>query len=109
MSLKVGDLASDMIAAAKAPLADDWPEVRDYAESEFKSLARTLNDIVRLAEKDKITAAEAKSLLRIHRNTTLTVLLTVKGLGVLAAERAINAALKAVAGAVNRAAPFRIL
>lgn len=109
MSLKVGDLASDMIAAAKGALAKEWPDVRAYAESEFRRLARTLNDVVRLAEDEKISATEAKSLLRIHRNTTLTVLLTVKGLGVLAAEKAINAALKAVAGAVNRAAPFRIL
>ena len=109
MSLKIGELAAAMTGAAKDSLAKDWPKVRDYARPEFKKLAQSVKDIVRLAVEGKVSAAEAKSLLRIHRNTALIVMLTVEGLGVLAAEKAINAALGAVADVINAAAPFRIV
>ncbi len=109
MSLKIGDILAPMVAAAKDSLAGDWPMVRDYAKPEFKQLAQSLVDLTKLADHRKITAAEAKSVLRIHRNTTLMVMLTVEGLGVVAGERAIDAALKAVRDDVNKALPFRLL
>lgn len=55
------------------------------------------------------TDLQAQALLQIHRNTTQTVLLTIEGLGVIAVENAINAALSAVATAVNKAAGLALL
>ncbi len=109
MSLKIGDILAPMVAAAKDSLSADWPMVRDYAKPELKQLAQTLVTIAKLAVHQKISAAEAKSLLRIHKHTTLMVMLTIEGLGVIAGERAINAALKAVRDVVNTALPFKLL
>lgn len=99
----VGDLAGSMIGAAKVTLDRDWKRARAFAEPELSRLAQTLADIGRLLAEGKITELEARSLFEIHKNTTRTVLLTVKGLGLLAVENAINAALGAVQGAVNGA------
>ena len=109
VSLKLGDILAPMVAAAKGSLSTDWAHVRDYAKPEFKQLAQTLVDITKLAARKKISAAEAKSVLHIHKNTALMVMLTVEGLGVIAGEKAINAALKAVRDAVNKALPFKLL
>lgn len=109
MSLNRGELAAAMIGAAKATLAKEWPKVRDFAQPELKRLAASLVDIGRLAAQGKVSQVEARALLKIHRNTVLTVMLAVEGMGLLAAERAINAALKAVVDAVNAVSPFKIL
>jgi hypothetical protein len=98
-----------MVTAAKDSLSTDWSKVKDYAKPEFKRLAHTLVDIAKLAANQKVSAAEAKSLLRIHKNTTLMVMLTVEGLGIIAAENAINAALNVVRDTVNGALPFKLL
>ncbi len=109
MSLKIGDILASMVAAAKDSLSADWAHVRDYANPELKQLAQTLVDITKLAAHQKISAAEAKSVLHIHKNTALMVMLTIEGLGVIAGEKAINAALKAVRDVVNKALPFKLL
>ena len=98
-----GDLAGSMFAAAQGTLKNDWPRVRAFAEPELARLAQSLVDIGQLLAEGKISEMEARSLLEIHKNTTRTVLLTIKGLGLLAAENAINAALGAVRDVVNGA------
>jgi hypothetical protein len=98
-----------MLAAARASLAESWPGVRDFAGPELRRLAGVLADITRLIEAGKVNREQARALLRIHRNTTVTVLLTLEGLGVVAAENAINAALGAVGDVVNAAVGFRLL
>lgn len=100
----VAELSTSMVQAAKGSLAKDWRKVRGFAEPELKKLATSLQDIVRMTATGEITELEARSLLEIHKNTTRTVLLTVEGLGLLAVENAINAALGAVREAVNGAA-----
>ena len=98
-----GELAGSMVGAAKGTLDRDWKRARAFAEPELARLAQSLVDIGKLLVEGKITELEARSLLVIHTNTTRTVLLTVKGLGLLAVENAINAALGAVQQAVNGA------
>jgi len=44
-SLKLEDLATSMLAAAKAVFDKRWPDIKDYAEPEFEKLARTLIQI----------------------------------------------------------------
>lgn len=109
MAFTSREILGAMLRAARQSLGRDWGQVRDFATPELKRLAQVLKDISVLATRGKVSQREAKSLLRIHRNTTLTVLLTAKGLGLLAAERAVNAALNAAADVVNAALPFRLL
>ena len=66
-------------------------------------------DIGKLTANGEISAAEAKALIAIHKNTTRTVLLTVQGLGLLAVEKAVNAALGSVKDAVNGAVGVALL
>jgi hypothetical protein len=104
-----GELVKTMLAAAQGSLDKDWPKARDYAKPELSKLARSLLDIGNLFAAGKITELEARSLLEIHKNTTKMVFLTVEGLGLLAVEKAINAALGAVKDSVNGALGFALL
>lgn len=104
-----GDLASSMLGAAKGTLDRDWPRVRAFAEPELTKLANTLVEIGKLLLEGKITELEARSLLEIHKNTLRTVLLAIQGMGLLAVENAINAALGAVRDAVNGAVGLALL
>jgi hypothetical protein len=109
MSLKASELIPAMTKAAKDSLSRDWPKAKDYAASEMKRLAQSLVDIARLAAQEKINKQQARALLRIHKNTTEMVLLTIEGLGIIAVENAINASLAVVKDAVNNAAGLIIL
>jgi len=109
MALKVGDILTPMLTAAKTSLGKDWPKVKDYGEPEMKKLAQSLVDIAKLTASKKASARQAKALLRIHRNTTMIVMLTIEGLGIIAVENAINAALGAAKKAVNTAVGFSLL
>ncbi len=107
--LSVKKLVTDMLGAAKASFGKDWPKARDFAKPEFQRLATSLIDIGRLVLQDKVNEQQARALLAIHRNTTQIVLLTIQGLGVIAVENAINAALDAVRTTVNQAVKFALL
>lgn len=104
MDFKVSDLLKAMLGAAKGEFGETWPEVQDFAKTEFKKLAQTLVDIGKMRAQGKITATQARILIRMQRRTTQTVLLTIEGLGILAVERAINAAIAVVRDTVNKAA-----
>jgi hypothetical protein len=105
----IGDLVTSMTEAAKGSFSKDWKKARTFAEPELGRLAQVLVEIGKLAATGEITDVEARSLFEIHKNTTKTVILTVKGLGLLAVENAINAALGAVRGVVNGAIGFALI
>lgn len=109
MSFTVAEILKPMMAAAKVSLAQDWGKAEDYAKPEMKRLAESLAAIARLYAAGKVNKRQAKALLRIHGNTTQTVLLTIDGLGVIAVEDAINAALGAARDTVNTAVGFKLV
>jgi len=109
MSLNVAQLAKDMAAALTGSLKEQVPGIKDYAEAEARKLGQTLQMIEKLALAGKIDEEEAKLHLEIQKNAMRTVLLTIEGLGVLAAEDAINSALKVVSKTVNTAIGFALL
>jgi hypothetical protein len=113
IGLSVSQLTKDMKAALIGPLREALkekdPDIKSYAESEAKKLAETMAMIEKLIKKNKITQEEAKLHLEIQRNATRTVLMTVEGLGVIAVELAIQAALDVVKKAVNAATKFGLI
>jgi hypothetical protein len=109
MPIRVSDLFPSMLKAARESLEKDWPKAKDYAEPELKKLAQSLVDIAKLTALGKVNPQQAAGLLQIHRNATMTVLLTIEGLGLIAVENALNSALSAVRQLVNAAAGIRLL
>ena len=109
MALDAPRLATEMVNAAKAVLSDKWSEIEEYARTELRKLADTLALIERLLAAGRITPEQARLHLEIQKNAGRAVLLTVEGLGVLAAEEALDRALAAVRHAVNTALKFALL
>jgi hypothetical protein len=109
MSLNVSELLKTMLEAARGELENAWPEIKEYAETEFKNLAETTVMIARLHAEGKVSKKQGKLLLDIQKNTTRMVILTIEGLGILAVERAINAALKAIKDTVNTALGWALI
>ncbi len=109
MSLDANDLASKMFEAFKGKLSDKWPEVKDYAEAESKKLAENFIMIEKLKMSDEINEEQAKLHHEIQRNASRSVLLTVEGLGLVAVEQAINAAMGVLKETVNGALNFTLL
>ena len=89
-------LLPDMLNAAKAPLAKEWTKAQPYAEQQLESFIQSIERIVLLKQDGSISEEQAKLLISMHKRSMITVLLTVKGLGLLAIESAINAALGVV-------------
>lgn len=109
MSLNTSQLTQDMLAAFQGVLVKKWPEIKEYAETEAKKLAQSFAMIEVLSISGKINAEQAALHLEIQKNATRTVFLTLEGLGMLAAEAAINAALNVVKESVNKALGFALI
>ncbi len=102
-------LVSKMLGAAQGVLADKWPEARDYAETEFKKLAETIAFIEAQRALGQMSDEKACLHLNMQENSAKTILLTLEGLGILAVEAAINAALDVVKEAVNSTLGFALI
>ena len=109
MALKASDLVKQMLTAAKEELGDKWPDIRIYAEAEAKKLAQTLVMIEKLKLSGRISKKQADILLDMQKQTSRIVLLTIEGLGLLAAEAAINAAIRSIRDAVNDSIGWKLI
>ena len=108
-SLDAAKLGKSIASALLGSLKKDVPVARDFAKSEARKLAQTLVDIETLLADGKIDKETAALLVGMQKNATRAVLLTVEGLGLLAVEKAINAALDVVKKTVNSAVKFPLL
>jgi hypothetical protein len=102
-------LAEEMLAAVRGVLKKRWPDVRDYATQEMSKLAADAVFVEEQVAQKKMSPEQAKLLLGIQQNAARTVLLTAEGIGLLAAEEAINAAIRVAGKAVNAALGFALL
>ncbi len=105
----VAEFVTAMVSAAKTSVGKDWPTIRAFARPELEQLARSMLALGRLYALGEITQGQARALFKIHRNTTQTVFLAIEGMGIIATENAINAALKAVKDSINRTVGFALL
>lgn len=98
-----------MANAAKGQLLNHWKEAKPYAEKEIQSFAGNIQLIAELKLEGKITEEQARLYLDIQKSSMRIVLLTIEGLGILAVEAAINAAIDVVRTTVNTAIGWTIL
>jgi hypothetical protein len=103
------DLINPFLAAVEPILKKSWGEVKDYADAEAAKMAKTLETIATLRASNKIDDDQAKALLDMQKHAMQSVLLAVEGIGLIAAQNAINAGLAAVKDVVNKALPFPLL
>ena len=72
-------------------------------------MAESFVMIEKLIIMDKITEEQARIHFHIQHNATRMVLLTVEGLGIIAVEQAINAALDVLKDTINTALNFTLI
>jgi hypothetical protein len=109
MPLNVNSLLTSMTGAAAQSLKGNWPGIKDAATSSLKILAQNLVDIETMKLAGTITQEKAALLIDMQKNTVKMVIATEEGLGLLAAEAAINAAVDVVRNVVNTAIGWPLL
>ena len=107
--ININDILEKMLGAAKGVLENHWEEAKPFAEQELKSLAENIGLISQLKLEGKINEEQAKLYIEIQKSSVRIVLLTIEGLGILAVEAAINAALDIVKTTVNTTIGWSIL
>ena len=109
MSMDAEELGTSMLGAVRSVVGDRWPEIQQLAEDELEDLARVLVRIELRQSTGAISEAEARALMRIHRNTVETVLAGIQGMTLVMAEMAVNAAMDVVRVAVNSSVGFDLV
>lgn len=109
MAIKVDDLLKGMLEAAKASFDNDWPKVKELAETELKGVAEGILLIEKLRGQDNITQKQAKLLIRMKESNAKIILLTLEGMSLIVVEKAINASIKSVKDTVNNSLNFALL
>jgi hypothetical protein len=107
--INVNEILEDMLSAVKGVLENHWEDAKPFAEQELKSLAENLKLIAQLKIEGKINEEQAKYYVEIQKSSVRIVLLTIEGLGILAVESAINAALDVIKTTVNTAIGWSII
>lgn len=108
-TINYNQLLQDMLSAVKGQLKDHWNEARPYAEKELKSFTENIKLIAKLKLQGKKNEEKARLYIDIQKSSMRIVLLTIEGLGILAVEAAINAAIDVIKSTVNTAIGWSIL
>jgi hypothetical protein len=109
MALNFDRLLNEMIDAAKQSLGKHWEGIKDTAIISFKTLTLNLVEIEKMRVSKSITEEKARLLVGMQKDAVKIALATEKGLSLLAAEAALNAAIDVVRETVNKAIGFAIL
>lgn len=107
--MDVEALTKQMFDAAIGVLIGKAPTIGGYVQGECAKIASTFVTIEAGMRSGEISQPEGAILFDMQKSATRSVLLTSEGLGVLAVEASINAALAVVRPAVNAALGFALL
>ena len=102
-NLDINKVASDMLQASASALIKGGEQASEYASHEYAQFIEDIEHVQTMAEQGTITAGEAQALVDQHKMSMQAVLLCVEGLGVIAVQNAINAALKVLNDAIAAA------
>ena len=91
--LDLDQIVTDMGKAALPLLKDGAKKAKEYGKSEAEKMARTAALLAAGIKKGTIDEDEARLVLDVQKNASRSILLTITGLGIVAVENAINAAL----------------
>ena len=108
-SIDFDSMFSQMVDAAKTSLGEKWPTVEALATSSLKSIAQNIIDIEVMTAENVITQEQSVLKITLQQNALRTMLLTEEGIGLLAAEAALNAVADIIRDTVNKAIGFVLL
>lgn len=91
--LDLDQIVKDMGKAALPLLKDGAKKAKEYGKAEAEKIARTAQLLADGIRKGTIDEDEARLVLDVQKNASRSILLTITGLGIVAVENAINAAL----------------
>ena len=91
-TIAIDDLLKQMLEAAKIVLKTQWKQVKPMAELQLRSTLINLELIAELKLRGKITKEQAALHIEIQKQSIRTTLLSFEGIGIVAAEKALNAA-----------------
>ncbi|OOQ58794.1 hypothetical protein [Mucilaginibacter pedocola] len=101
MPLDFDQILKDCIAAAKKELGAGWNDAAPFAEQKFKQYLEDMADLNKLRADGTIDEDEFKYRADLHKSSMQSVLLAVKGIGLIAAQNIINAVLGIVGKAIG--------
>jgi hypothetical protein len=96
-------VVSDMVRASAGALIEGGKHATEYAAQEYAQFIKDIEHVQTMAEAETITPEQAQALVDQHKLSMQAVLLTVEGLGLIAVQNAINAALKTLNAALEAA------
>ncbi|MDB5671814.1 MAG: hypothetical protein JWO25_2773 [Alphaproteobacteria bacterium] len=102
-SIDLGRISQDALAAMLGVIHDQGSDIVEYAKAEAAKIAASVAQIGQLRLTGVISDEEMALHLDIQKSASRAVLMAVKGMGILTAERAVNAALSVVTGAIGSA------
>ncbi|HEX5050779.1 MAG TPA: hypothetical protein VFZ65_03305 [Planctomycetota bacterium] len=96
-------LVKDMGKAALPFLKAGAARAREYGKAEADKMARTAVLLAKGVAAGTIDEDEANLVLDVQRNASRSILLTIKGLGIVSVEKAINAAMEVLRKGIEAA------
>ena len=96
-------LLQQMLGAAKNAFQGDWSTIAPYAQSEFTKMEQDILLIQTLHATGQMTDQQCQLHMQMQQNSIKAVLLTVEGVGILAAEQIMNAVIGVIGDVVNKA------
>lgn len=108
-SFDVNELGTAFIDAVRAAVAERGPALQAMAEMELRRLAGALADTGSLLARGEIDPERARKLVNIHQLSVRSVLRSVEGLSLLAAEQAMQAVARVAGAVVNRVVGFKLI
>jgi len=99
----IGKVVNDMLQASLQSLVDGGKKATEYATHEYTQFIRDIEHVQEMAEQGTVTAQEAQFLVDEHKVSMKAVLIAIEGLGMIAVQNAINAALKVLTVALSSA------
>jgi hypothetical protein len=101
--LDVEALVKQMGNAALPHLKGGAAKAKEFGKVEAEKIARTAQMLAQGVVAGRIDKDEAKLILDVQKNASRSVLLTIKGLGIVSVEKAVNASMDVLRQAVKKA------
>ncbi|WP_026897427.1 hypothetical protein [Daejeonella oryzae] len=112
-TLDFKQVLKESVSVSKDILKKSWKNLEPYAEHEFRQFAENAEFLATLKLLGQIDEEELKARIEIQRLSLKNVLLTIEGIGLVAAQNVVNAVFsivqKAIETALNISLPFTAL